>query len=264
MTNKSISRFSKGSLEHYSIASSTKEFLRLIGLPAWASPHLYFGDFEGVSLPRLQEWPWLSGTPNESSSNFIVIGCSGEDNPICINEANEEVYVLDQDQDFALVFMNSSALHLAAVLDSHAAMIEEAILTSGNEVGIENRIPESLINAFEKELHELDPAARAEGTFWANENSNLKQGLKKFRDLEKHWFELVGSVSDCYDSLRLKTVTIAADLTVLRALSEFVNRCASEIEQNEFGNWDHAHFRDDWQDWYSAYPDIIIVESSNR
>lgn len=135
MTLNSISRFSKNTLEEYSLSPSTNQFLQVVGLPTWTSPHLHFGDYDGVSLPRLKDWPRLDGfTPASTLSNFLVLGSNEDDDPICINEIDEAIYIIDLDQDFEAKFMNSSALQLAAILQSHVVMVEDALLTTPEEV----------------------------------------------------------------------------------------------------------------------------------
>jgi hypothetical protein len=45
---------------------------------------------------------------------------------------------------------------------------------------------------------------------------------------------------------------------VLRAAAEFLFQAADEID--EYGEaFGHVHLRDYWHEWYSAYPDMIVV-----
>lgn len=262
MTINSFSRFTKDRLAHYSFTPLTKELLRVLGLPTYSSPGLYFGDFEGVSLPRLNDWPWLKSTPPKEYSDYIVIGEGGnnDNRPICIKEENESIFILDQDKAFECIFMNSSVLQLAAALTSHQAMVSEAMFTSGDDVYGENRIPKTLIKAFEEKLNELDTSALATGAFWANEIIGLKEGLQKFEGLKKYQFELFGQMCEEGESFRLRTVTVAADVPVIRAIAEFLSQCADGIEKHGH-KWNHEHFLNDWLEWYSAYPDIVVVQT---
>jgi hypothetical protein len=57
---------------------------------------------------------------------------------------------------------------------------------------------------------------------------------------------------------RIKKVTVSADAPVLRTAAEFLFQAADEIDNygEAFG---HVHLRDYWHEWYSAYPDMIVV-----
>lgn len=184
-----FSRFTKEMLEHFSLAQSTKEFLQVVGLPCMSSPRLGFGDFDGVFLPRLKDWPWLKHTPPKEYGAYIVIGTDGSDNPICIIEGSEHIVCLDQDKAFEWTFMNSSVLQLAATVNSHQSLVDEAMCILDDEYSV-GRIPHTLIEKFEEEVAKLDSSALTHGAFWANEIAQLKEETKKFECLEKYSFKL--------------------------------------------------------------------------
>lgn len=139
-------------------------------------------------------------------------------------------------------------------------MVDEAQLVSGYEVVVENRVPHALIMAFEADVRELDPAALAPGTFWANEIVRLREGTDRFESLRKHQFKLVGQLCEEEEALPFVAVTITADVSALRAVAAFLTECAEGIEKRG-SQWEHAHLRDAWSEWYSAYPDIVVVRS---
>jgi hypothetical protein len=259
----SYSRFPKDRLGLLSLAQSTKEFLRLIGLPDSASPYLGFGDFDGVFLPRLREWPQLQCTPPEGIRSLIVIGTDVHENPICVVEDGEQVVIVDQQNYFECTLMNSSVLQLAATVNEYQLLVEEAIEDAGRGALDENRIPICLVEEFERHLAELDPPAVAPGSFWGDAIADHREGLRRFESRKKYSVRFVGTISDREEvpiTMELKCVSVLADAPVLRGIADFLSKSAGEIDQWGEG-FGHAHFRDYWREWYTAYPDIIVARA---
>lgn len=84
-------KFSKTIKGETFLSEKTCSALVEIGLPRWVAPHLYFGEFEQVFLPKLRDWPWLSdweGSTREildAYGDCRVIGSSDEHAPIFLN-----------------------------------------------------------------------------------------------------------------------------------------------------------------------------------
>ena len=269
----SISRFAKERLDQFSLSSSTKEYLQIIGLPLYASPYLGFGDDDEVALPRLKDWPRLKPTPPEKYYAYIVIGSGyiigseDDDCPICVIEDNEQIVIINQVKEFECIFMNSSVIHLAAFINSYRAFLDQIEATDGLDVYAENRVPLDFIQELQEELAEIDVLALTPGSFWANQIVYLQEGTKKFEKLKKYSFELWGYInknsSDKEKSIRLEEITVLADAQVIRAVAEFFSHCADGIEKHG-KKWEHEHFQDNWKDWYSDYPEIIVCQSRKR
>ncbi len=77
--------------------------------------------------------------------------------------------------------------------------------------------------------------------------------------LQKHDFQLFGRENEEGDFLNLKTMTIYADLEVLKSIADFLNNCVKGIE--EYGeSWEHEHLQDQWPQWDKIFPDIEVYQ----
>ena len=103
------------------------------GLPRWVAPHLYFGDFEDIFLPKLKDWSGLSdwdGSMRELFDEYQdcrVIGSSDEQAPIFLKPMEEGIYTFIPDIDEAVI-VNTNIENLLQTLDEYAIMIEIAFL----------------------------------------------------------------------------------------------------------------------------------------
>ena len=50
--------FPKDKTSGMSLSNDTLVFLTQTGIPTYAAPHFYFGDFDGQFLPLLNDWTW--------------------------------------------------------------------------------------------------------------------------------------------------------------------------------------------------------------
>jgi hypothetical protein len=70
-------------------------------------------------------------------------------------------------------------------------------------------------------------------------------------------FEIYGySHSDSHSLLNLREVTLRVSPRIARELSEFLARCAQEMEKNP--DWEHQHFDG------GGTTDVIVFSSINR
>ncbi len=75
-----------------SLSKKNSSTLLEIGLPQWVAPHLYFGDFNNIFLPKLKYWPWISDWKNctekllDKYQDCRVIGSSDEHAPFFLKQ----------------------------------------------------------------------------------------------------------------------------------------------------------------------------------
>lgn len=84
--------------DRVSLSKKNSRTLLEIGLPQWVAPHLYFGDFNNIFLPKLKDWPWISDWKEYDQELFDeykdcrVIGSSDEGAPIFLKPDKDEIY----------------------------------------------------------------------------------------------------------------------------------------------------------------------------
>ncbi len=60
--------------------------------------------------------------------------------------------------------------------------------------------------------------------------------------------------------MEMETIAIAASSEKLRAIANFLNSAANEID--EMGSdYDHLHLMDEWEGWEESFPDIQVVST---
>ena len=57
----------------------------------------------------------------------------------------------------------------------------------------------------------------------------------------------------------LHEITIQAEPEVLRTISAMLLKSADELEESNVTDWDHIHLQDEWENWNTDHPDIIVV-----
>src|SRR5262245_15990325 len=101
--------FQLASVERLAISQHDKDFLLQTGLPEAAAPFLAFRAPTAGELPTVAE-EWRQ--PKEFAV-YRVIGSDGSGNPVALDERNGgEVVILDHENRFARVLMNSSVRQL--------------------------------------------------------------------------------------------------------------------------------------------------------
>lgn len=106
------------------ITEEEKIFLIEQGLPDFVAPHLYFGDFDGLYLPKLKDWTWNEKKISfaDQVANLYVFGADPDSNPICLDKNGKVIIVLE---DSTIQFMNSSILIMVQALIYYSEMVNE-------------------------------------------------------------------------------------------------------------------------------------------
>lgn len=165
-----LSIFPKKEIKETMWSNDTIVFLTQVGIPTYAAPHFYFGDFDNQFLPLLSNWPWRKQS-YERTLKAWVIGSAPDESPICILE-NEQLYIYKTSQDKQL--LNNSLSQTIGVIVAYAVMVDKAISECGENVFWENSIPEKLISEFEEKLLSIDEHCYCKSSFWTEELQRLR------------------------------------------------------------------------------------------
>lgn len=146
-------------LTSFRLPQAARDYLSKAGLPKACAPCLSFEE-TGKGLARLWEvfspgqWQPIEKVGFE---HYLMLGADGEGNPLCIDERDGKVVLLDHEllfevkqRDSRTIFVNSSI----------PEFLESLLIYQGAS-------PEAHLKA----LRELDPPAAQPGTFWSNECS---------------------------------------------------------------------------------------------
>jgi hypothetical protein len=139
----------------------TVAFLQEVGFPEMAEPGLDFTDlsdklFTHTQLYTKDDFPALD--------EYLVIGSTGEGNPICIDTNNGNIVYIDHDNGFEAVFINSSLAQF-----SHALALYHMAVRKGSALTMAD------IRRLEKDMQTTDEAGAEENTFWRSELVNLER-----------------------------------------------------------------------------------------
>jgi SUKH-4 immunity protein len=138
-----------------------RNFLTEAGLPKSCAPCLTFDDL-AHGLRRIWEVysprPEWTAEQREGLESYGMIGCDGNGSPICVDEWDGRVVVVDHEllfdrryKDRRVMFMNSSVAQLAESLLIVHTLAKQARLDA---------------------LRQIDPSAVADGAFWSYEATN--------------------------------------------------------------------------------------------
>jgi len=141
-------------VEVTSLDDRSREYLRTVGFPEEAEPGLDFTDLTGNLFTHTQlytrdDFPALD--------QYLVIGATGDGNPVCIDSVGSSVVYIDHDNGFEAVFINSD-------LPSFNYCMAQYSRTCRAEGGL--TLPG--IKALELEIQKTDPRAIEESTFWTD------------------------------------------------------------------------------------------------
>ena len=121
-------------------------------LPSEAAPCLSFGDAESMPaiwevFGRADDW---SEKDKKRLEEYRMLGSDGAGNPICVEKASLEIWLLDHEDHFnTLQFVNSGISQLAECLLAYMG--------------------EKEADQFRSAVEEIDPPAIGKGTFWYHE-----------------------------------------------------------------------------------------------
>lgn len=139
--------------------AQTLAFLDEVGFPEAAEPELDFTDlseklFTHTQLYAREDFPVLD--------QYLVIGATGEGNPICIDTTDGTIVYIDHDHGFESIFINTSLLQLGYCLAVYTEV------TAGDTTA-------ASVSRLRLALHEADPACLAVGAFWETELGHLER-----------------------------------------------------------------------------------------
>lgn len=143
-----------------------RTFLLDAGLPRSAAPCLDFRAPIESTLPTASEMWHLP----EGFARYRVIGSNGFGDPVCIDEDdNGAIVYLNHDNEFARVFVNSSAPQLAECLLAFRGLIRESQSRNGPEAYLDGKIPDDVLDAFVETLKAVDGVTLYDDSMWEAE-----------------------------------------------------------------------------------------------
>ena len=159
---------STATLKSLNIAEPDIEFFTQCGLPESAAPFLNFEgervkweeEYFGIDM-LISKYPFL----NESYNKYVCIGHNGCGDPIVLNLENRIVEVLNHDNDFEPIFMNSSVFDLAKFLLIYRQFVIEVISLNGQDAFLNRKFSEKQFSQLKQKFEAIDPKALQLG-FW--------------------------------------------------------------------------------------------------
>ncbi len=128
-----ITIFSPAILQPLLLQEHTEKFLSTVGLPSEAAPYLSFSTNTQGSWNSIARITDIDTALNSSFKNLIQIGSDGSGNAIAVDtEKNDIIELLDHDNGFKLIFINSSIESFAFSLLAYSRFIS-SVLAAGKE-----------------------------------------------------------------------------------------------------------------------------------
>ncbi len=165
-----IVAFPKKNLERLALPEAAQAFLSEAGLPKDAAPFLTF------SAPDSGELPTVAAQWNqpEAFASYRVVGSDGSGNPIALDENNNgEVVLLDHENKFARVLVNTSIQQLAESLLAYRKLVKDTQNELGEDAFLDGKTSLTARMALRSELAKIDQAAMNAGCFWHGEIQSL-------------------------------------------------------------------------------------------
>lgn len=142
-----------------------------IGLPQWVAPHLYFGDFNNIFLPKLKDWPWISDWKDftekllDKYEDCRIIGSSDEHAPIFLKPNKNEIYTFIPKISEAVI-VNTSIEKLLQALDEYAIMIEIAFFKNKKLNLGEDKVSKEMMERFLDNYKKIEAIPKNKLQFW--------------------------------------------------------------------------------------------------
>ena len=166
----SLMRFPKKAVEALTLSEDDKLLLAQAGLPEDAAPFLTFEAPHSGPLPTVAE-QW---DQPKALAAYRIIGADGSGNPIAVDENHQgEVVVLDHENRFARILMNTSLRQLAEALLAYRKLVRDSQTEFGEEAFLDGKTSGPARKELRQELTRIDPAAMKVGCFWHGELMNL-------------------------------------------------------------------------------------------
>jgi SUKH-4 immunity protein of toxin-antitoxin system len=163
-------RFPTKAVEGLSLSKDDKAFLTQAGLPEDAAPFLTFDVSDSGQLPTVAE-QW---NQPQAFAAYRVIGSDGSGNPIALDgNKNGEVVLLDHENKFARILMNTSIGQLAESLLAYRKFVRDSQEEFGPDAFLEGKTSPAARKGLRQDLATIDAAAMKAGCFWHGELQNL-------------------------------------------------------------------------------------------
>lgn len=162
-------------LKFFNLAVPDIEFFNKCGLPQSAAPFLNFDgervkweeEYFGIDMLK-SKYPFL----DQSFSKYVYIGHNGFGDPIALNLEKNIVEVLNHDNEFEPMFMNSSIFNLAKFLLTYSQFVKKIISLNGQDAFLNRKFSEEHFLQLKEQLNVIDSKAIQVG-FWHEELKNL-------------------------------------------------------------------------------------------
>jgi hypothetical protein len=154
-------------LDALNLATESRDFLAEAGLPGSAAPYLDFNLNSPTAFsPVHLVWTCLGA----EYAHFRIIGNTAWGDPICIDEScPSRIIYLNHDDNFKLVFVNSSVPQLAHCLLIYREFVQKVRQAGGEDAFLKGRFPKEPWEWVCEQFQQVDDPALDEGAFWANE-----------------------------------------------------------------------------------------------
>ncbi len=165
-----LSVLKRENLVDLNLSQSTIDFLTTCGLPNDAAPFLTFCSdtddiFEGINK-LTNQYDFLE----PEFDKYVVIGSSGNGDPIAINtENNDQVVLLDHEDNFSSIFFNSTILTLAECLVVYRDFILTIQKENGEDALMNSDFTDEQFEKLNYQLEAADDKALTESGFWKDQ-----------------------------------------------------------------------------------------------
>lgn len=163
-------RYPAQAVARLTLATEDKALLVEAGLPTDAAPFLSFKAPKSAELPTVAE-QWGTGTEFE---RYRVIGSDGSGNPITLDTQTQEgVVLLDHENRFARIVMNTSVRQMAESLLAYRKFVEDTQAEFGPDAFLDGKTSVAARTNLKAALTQIDAASLKPGSFWDGELNNL-------------------------------------------------------------------------------------------
>lgn len=143
--------------------AQTLAFLSEVGFPEAAEPELDFTDlseklFTHTQLYAREDFPALD--------QYLVIGATGEGNPVCIDTTDGTVGYIDHDHGFEQVLMNASLILFSYCLAQYGKAVQHGSPAKDRIALLRN------------DMTAADPRCLQTGAFWDNVLLDLERSAE--------------------------------------------------------------------------------------
>ncbi len=163
-----LSAATRDRLDGLNLTAESRDFLVNTGLPVSAAPYLDFDlNSRRAFLPVHLVWEHCLGS---EYGHFRIIGNTGWGDPICIDETcPSRIIYLNHDDEFKMVFVNSSVPQLAHCLLIYREFVQKVRQAGGEDAFLKGSFPKEPWEWVCEQFRQVDDPALDEGAFWANE-----------------------------------------------------------------------------------------------